>query len=758
MNLKEIVECFNAPIKEEQAWAVCHQCGKYLKKQESENIDLSKPRYTAPEGLHAAYFGENGLIDLLGEPTEFSEEITLGRVGLVVFSALNYGLGAHQEQEISLSLDDVISRMTAHLQTGADEEYHDEGYDGDKQTTDTGYQSCTIDELLTFCESRLSQRWEADAHYTAVCSAMLREAQELKIFLSKVESANQSLRKLTQVTSSSRDPHAESPDEIPNLGFADWAHLWMQVLDQLRKGVTRLKKVEQQTRNSVEYELTPYEILMEDIRQKKYTLKKVTQFELLPPQVKKSAHDVILEFIRSRPNLSPAHQRILAPTPPRSKSLHEQLIEQIHEQAVPLRSIDNLSIKPSRTFDVGKRPDTESIVGMTSSKSCRRILKLENLSDDENDSFTESDSDYDVTCGHNDVNTTEDLDQSYSPFRPFNRSATSSARSSGTSGVSSSSHGDASELTPATHRPLSIRFSDSVRRKRLLPLELPPSPAKTPTDSPAGHLPSFVPSFLSKLPSRALRRSQSVALRSNHTPRPSLVDRKITWLDPLSPESTTKNDVMLPPPPRSPVTAEEKRQYFRRTKSERKRNTTVDCSDWQQPVASLSLTVEEVMHIRQVLTRAELEKFQSDKELYRALKNEKVCFTCRTKKFTVFSWPNTCEICKMKICSKCTRKVRAPTNKYLETPVFTLSPSMHKMSGAHSVYSFTRFDSKHQPVSPINLLREQYQRDSGESITSQIWNRSRKMDVCCECHLLLSGVVNSSREVARQHIYTSNAA
>uniref|UniRef100_H2ZQL9 KIND domain-containing protein n=1 Tax=Ciona savignyi TaxID=51511 RepID=H2ZQL9_CIOSA len=523
---------------------------------------------------------------------------TLGRVGLVVFSALNYGLGAHQEQEISLSLDDVISRMTAHLQTGADEEYHDEGYDGDKQTTDTGYQSCTIDELLTvsivqlysnifiFCESRLSQRWEADAHYTAVCSAMLREAQELKIFLSKVESANQSLRKLTQVTSSSRDPHAESPDEIPNLGFADWAHLWMQVLDQLRKGVTRLKKVEQQTRNSVEYELTPYEILMEDIRQKKYTLKKVTQFELLPPQVKKSAHDVILEFIRSRPNLSPAHQRILAPTPPRSKSLHEQLIEQIHEQAVPLRSIDNLSIKPSRTFDVGKRPDTGKQI--INNKLCRKFL----------------------------------------------------------------------------------------------PLELPPSPAKTPTDSPAGHLPSFVPSFLSKLPSRALRRSQSVALRSNHTPRPSLVDRKITWLDPLSPESTTKNDVMLPPPPRSPVTAEEKRQYFRRTKSERKRNTT--CSDWQQPVASLSLTVEEVMHIRQVLTRAELEKFQSDKELYRALKNEKgkflfltytVCFTCRTKKFTVFSWPNTCEICKMKICSKCTRKVRAPTNKYLETPVFTLSPS-----------------------------------------------------------------------------------
>ena len=50
----------------------------------------------------------------------------------------------------------------------------------------------------------------------------------------------------------------------------------MQVLDELRQGVTKLRKVERHTKMSVEYELTPYEILMEDIRQKKYTLKKVS--------------------------------------------------------------------------------------------------------------------------------------------------------------------------------------------------------------------------------------------------------------------------------------------------------------------------------------------------------------------------------------------------------------------------------------------------------------------------------------------------
>ena len=43
---------------------------------------------------------------------------------------------------------------------------------------------------------------------------------------------------------------------------------------QLRRGV-HLKKVEHAGSHSVEYELTPYEILMEDIRSRRYTLNKV---------------------------------------------------------------------------------------------------------------------------------------------------------------------------------------------------------------------------------------------------------------------------------------------------------------------------------------------------------------------------------------------------------------------------------------------------------------------------------------------------
>lgn len=99
---------------------------------------------------------------------------------------------------------------------------------------------------------------------------------------------------------------------------------------------------------------------------------------------------------------------------------------------------------------------------------------------------------------------------------------------------------------------------------------------------------------------------------------------------------------------------------------------------------SLALTVEEVMDVRRVLVKAEMEKFLQDKELFSSLKKGKVrwpgpglpsaggspaaggagpglarrgqdwpqarpflqiCCCCRTK-FPLFSWPPTCLFCK----------------------------------------------------------------------------------------------------------------
>lgn len=48
----------------------------------------------------------------------------------------------------------------------------------------------------------------------------------------------------------------------------------MQIMRELRHGV-KLKKVQATITHPVEYELTPYEILMDDLRYKRYTLNKV---------------------------------------------------------------------------------------------------------------------------------------------------------------------------------------------------------------------------------------------------------------------------------------------------------------------------------------------------------------------------------------------------------------------------------------------------------------------------------------------------
>ena len=49
-----------------------------------------------------------------------------------------------------------------------------------------------------------------------------------------------------------------------NLRFTSQARLWVQVLRDMRTGV-KLKKVEF-SKTQIEYEMTPYEIMMDDIK------------------------------------------------------------------------------------------------------------------------------------------------------------------------------------------------------------------------------------------------------------------------------------------------------------------------------------------------------------------------------------------------------------------------------------------------------------------------------------------------------------
>jgi hypothetical protein len=96
-------------------------------------------------------------------------------------------------------------------------------------------------------------------------------------------------------------PARNETQNRPNCVALLQARLWVQVIHELRHGV-KLKKVDN-CRTPIEYELTPYEILMDDIRSRRYKLNKVMVDGDIPHRIKKDAHAIILEFIRSRPPL-----------------------------------------------------------------------------------------------------------------------------------------------------------------------------------------------------------------------------------------------------------------------------------------------------------------------------------------------------------------------------------------------------------------------------------------------------------------------
>lgn len=75
----------------------------------------------------------------------------------------------------------------------------------------------------------------------------------------------------------------------------------------------------------------------------------------------------------------------------------------------------------------------------------------------------------------------------------------------------------------------------------------------------------------------------------------------------------------------------------------------------------LSLTLEEIVHIRSVLTKAELEALPVDGHVKEDVEKRKVCFLCLKTRFSIFGpWGQKCRLCKRTVCAKCHSKVSPP--------------------------------------------------------------------------------------------------
>ncbi|XP_023669841.2 protein spire homolog 1-like isoform X5 [Paramormyrops kingsleyae] len=674
LSLEEILVLYGQPINEEQAWAVCYQCCCSLARGSGGE---SKSR-GASAGCHAGRIGGPGDVRIRKDgsvrlqhqdaPDKHRSPCTMTEMieslGIMIYKALDYGLKENEERELSPPLENIIDLMTNVAETEGDG-CPDEGYEATEEEDEEvqaevlsvrGYR-----DILKLCTSHLPSPLDAPDHYQAVCRALYAETRELRTFLEKIKNAKENLRKM-------EGEQEEEPRDLNDLQNADWARFWVQVMRDLRTGV-KLKKVQERQYNPlpIEFQLTPYEMLMDDIRSKRYKLRKVMVNGDIPPRLRKSAHEVILEFIRSRPPLNPVAARKLKPHPERPPTLHERILEEIKSER-KLRPVSPEQIRRSRlvfrplsmsySFDLSdmsngaSRKKTLSALGLTNGTAAqgqqngvtegqllsqrKRLLKAPTLAE---------------------------LESSESEEEVTRRSASSSS-------ISTSMVEDTSP--------------ESVLGKKTPPLFLPIS----------------------------------------STPQP---ERRQTTQRRHSIEKETPTNV---------------RQFMPPT-----RQSSKSLEEFCYPVECLALTVEEVMHIRQVLVKAELEKFQQYRDVYNALKKGKLCFSCRTKRFSFFTWSYTCQFCKRPVCSQCCKKMRLPAKPYASLPIYSLGPSAlpHTTSSAQPETSSSS-PQRHSLQRTVSRLTKPGDGTRGEvALPEELTEDWNTMEVCIDCKKFISDIISSSK-------------
>ncbi|CAL8338682.1 protein spire homolog 1 isoform X2 [Gadus morhua] len=592
LSLEAILALYNQPINEEQAWAVCYQCCSTLargpgRRTSAAGLGTASVVHRARkiQGLGDVIIQRDGLVRFRYDEDSQAKSIpcrsteVIESLGIMVYNALDYGLKETEERELSAPLEQLINHMINMAEAEKDACY-DEGYEATEEDEEAEDEpGCApgtrcYRDLLKICTSHLPGQSDAPIHYQAVCRALYSETKELRTFLEKIRSAKENLRKMEG------DSSGETGRDLDELQNSDWARCWVQVMRGLRDGV-KLKKVHERRYDPlpIEYQLTPYEMLMDDIRSQRFKLRKVMVNGDIPPKLKKSAHEVILDFIRSRPPLNPASARKLKPQAQAPPTLHERILEEIKAER-KLRPVSPDMIRRGRLDDfspyMGRRSSsTLSLLNAVSDSSRldaagsqsvpqrKRLLKAPSLAE---------------------------LDSSDSDEEAWGR------RSASSSSMATSVMDDTSpEMALGNKTP-----------PMFLPISSTPQPE---------------------------RRKQPQHRRH-------------------SIEKETPTNVRLFQPP---------------TKKNSK-----SLEEFCFPVECLSLTVEEVMHIRQVLVKAELEKFQQYKDVYNAMKKGKLCFCCRTKRFSFFTWSYTCQFCKRPVCSNCCKKMRLPSKPYSSLPIYSI--------------------------------------------------------------------------------------
>uniref|UniRef100_A0A8C0Y1L4 Spire-type actin nucleation factor 2 n=1 Tax=Cyprinus carpio carpio TaxID=630221 RepID=A0A8C0Y1L4_CYPCA len=668
LSLEEVLKSYEQPINEEQAWAVCFQCCRELRAprphtQPGEEFLIRDPSSIIlhRDGRVTAHLDSSD--DCTTNHISAADEKLVQSMGVAIYRALDWGLDDSEERELSPQLEQLIEFMVGgqdsseskHCSSNAAK---DEGYSGqdedEEEEESTVHGNHTIHQVMALCARRLANPALAPEHYQAVCRALFLETLELRTFLSRIRNAKEMLKKIR-----TEEPQEDnSSTELDALQHTDWARLWVQLMKELRQGV-KLKKVEEQPFNPLptEFSLTPFEMLMQDIRSRKYKLRRVVVDGNIPTCVKRNAHELILDFIRSRPPLKPVSERSLPPPPQRQQTLHDRVLAEIRQDH-KLRPVELSSSK--RSF--GSLPCL--------AHTCQCDIKS-------------------TSC--------LDLSATGAGSRPQSRIRVL-----------------LKAPTLAEMEEMNIfEDEDSPDGMDIRRVESSPTPLKRDrsfSEHDLDELRGEVMSSLSESPEHT-----GVGPLRGERPRSHTLTASFPMFDRM-PSSTCHS-----------LSSDDKRSDGAAAYDRLCRHQWME--EFSHPVDSLALTVDEVINVRRILIKAEMEKYMQNKELYNNLKKGKICCCCRVK-FPLFSWPSTCLLCKRSVCSSCSAKMKIPYKKMAHIPVYTVgfhsSVKSHKSEVYKSLCSLSRHSVEeefpHLYAAGCNLR-----------------------DVCSDCTKFVADVISSSR-------------
>ncbi|KAM4733358.1 LOW QUALITY PROTEIN: protein spire homolog 2 [Anableps anableps] len=681
LSLEEVLKSYEQPINEEQAWAVCYQCCSGLRAPRTPPGRPGRVKDPSSILLH-----RDGTVSLKEEPQPdddsegaplpppfltAAERQLVQSLGVAIYRALDWGLDDNEERELSPQLECLIEQMASGEQgeegiSSAGSGITDEGYSGQEEEEEEEEQEgairpvCSFRQVMVLCASRLANPSLAPEHYQAVCRALFVETLELQTFLIKIRDAKEMLKKI----SSEEALEDRSTAELDALKHRDWARLWVQLMKELRQGV-KLKKVQEQPFNLLptEFSLTPFEMLMQDIRARKFQLRKVMVDGDIPTRVKRSAHELILDFIRSRPPLKPVSERSLPPPPPQQQSLHDQVLAEIKQErklrpvvphaARPFGSLPCLAqtcpcnVKSTSCIDLSVSEPRPSL-------RPRILLKAPTLAEMEEMNISEEEESPD----NGEMRRTESSPTPLKRDRSFSEQDLAFLRG---------------DILP------SLSESAQLGESRLQDVR-PRSRTLTGAGPPPVHRASFpVYGWVPPSPARLSLSSVDEATEGLETSDSRTGDQ---WME-----------------------------------------------EFSHPVESLALTLDEIINVRRVLVKAEMEKYLQSKELYNNLKRGKVCCCCRLK-FPLFSWPSTCLLCKRSVCGSCSAKMKIPSKKMAHIPVYTVGFHNPKGHGHSQVYKSLRTLSRRS-------VEEEFPHLYAHGCTLR--------DICAECTKFVADVISSSR-------------